>query len=83
MGQGVDKKLLTSLAENTGGLFKMATSGKALLEIYQEIDKLEKSEVESIRFVDYREYFNRFVLLAFGLLLLEIVLLNTVFRKVP
>lgn len=82
-GQGVDKKLLTSLAENTGGLFKMATSGKALREIYQEIDKLEKSEVESIRFVDYREYFNRFALLAFALLLLEIVLRNTLFRKVP
>lgn len=83
MGQGVDKKLLTYLAENTGGLFKMATNGKALREIYQEIDKLEKSEVESIRFVDYREYFNRFVVAAFALLLLEIGLRNTVFRKLP
>ncbi len=83
MGQGVDTKLLSYLAENTGGLFKMATNGKALREIYKEIDKLEKSEVESVRFVDYREYFNRFVILAFALLLLEIVLRNTVFRKLP
>jgi len=82
-GNGVDRKSLARLAERTGGIFRMAEDAKALRAVYQEIDKLEKSEVTSVRFLDYKEYFFNFALAAFILLLLETVLRCTVLRKIP
>ncbi len=82
-GNGVDRKSLTDLAETTGGLFRMAEDGKSLRSIYKEIDKLEKSEVTSLRFLDYKEYFFYFTLTAFILLALEMVLRCTIFRRIP
>lgn len=82
-GRGVDTKMLQSLADTTGGLFRMADDGEALRAIYREIDQLEKSEVESVRYMDYKEYFARFALIALILLALEAVLRCTVFRKIP
>ena len=82
-GAGVDEKALKTLAETTGGLFRIAEEAEALLEVYEEIDRLEKSEIESTRFVDYREIFPPFTLAGLGLLGLEIVLAGTVFRRIP
>jgi len=82
-GNGVDRKMLRGLAEKTGGIFRMADDAKALRSVYEEIDKLEKSKVESIRFLDYKEYFFYFALAAFILLITEIVLRCTVFRRIP
>lgn len=83
LGEGVDKKTLQSLAETTGGIFRMAEDADSLRAVYREIDGLERSEVESIRYLDYREKFQPFLLIALGLLILEILLTNTVFRKIP
>lgn len=82
-GRGVDKKTLTALAETTGGAFRMAEDGEALRAIYLEIDQLEKSEVESVRYMDYREYFVPFALIALGLLIVETILGHTLFRRAP
>ncbi len=82
-GDGVDRETLAKLAESTGGVFRMAEDAKALRAVYQEIDQLEKSEVESVRYIDYKEYFAFFVLAAFGLLVLEVVLGCTVLRRFP
>jgi len=54
-----------------------------LREIYEEIDKMEKSEIESVRFVDYRESFLGFALAGLLLIVFEIVLNSTLFRKIP
>jgi Ca-activated chloride channel family protein len=83
MGEGVDKKTLQSIADTTGGMFRLAEDGEALRSVYGEIDKLERSEVESIRYLDYRERFGPFLYLALGLLVLEMVLANTLFRRIP
>ncbi|MBC8317563.1 MAG: VWA domain-containing protein [Desulfobulbaceae bacterium] len=82
-GRGVDQKTLAMLAEETGGVFRMASNADSLRAIYGEIDQLEKSEIESIRFIDYREFFVPFIQAALALLLLEFLLSSTLFRKVP
>ena len=51
--------------------------------IYKEIDSMEKSEIESIRFVDYRESFLWLALAGFLLIIFEVILRNTVFRRIP
>jgi len=81
--QKVDTKTLKAVAEKTGGFFRKAENGEALREIYEEIDKMEKSEIESVRFVDYRESFLGFALAGLLLIVFEIVLNSTLFRKIP
>jgi Ca-activated chloride channel family protein len=83
LGEGVDKKTLQSLAETTGGIFRLAEDADSLRAVYREIDTLERSEVESIRYLDFRERFQPFLLIALGLLVIEVILTNTVFRKIP
>ncbi len=82
-GEGVDRDTLARLAESTGGLFRMAEDAQALRAVYQEIDRLEKSEVESIRYVDYKEDFVPFALAALILLALETGLRCTFLRRLP
>jgi Ca-activated chloride channel family protein len=61
----------------------MAEDGDALRAVYSEIDKLEKSEIESIRYMDYTERFTPFALTGLILLALEILLRTTYFRRIP
>ena len=81
--QSIDTKTLQAVAEKTGGFFRKAEDAESLYEIYEEIDKMEKSEIESIRFVDYRESFLWFALAGVFLIICEILLNNTLFRKIP
>lgn len=74
---------LDEIAKETGGTFQMANDSEALRKVYQKIDKLEKSEVESVKYLDYQERFLPLALAAFVLLMLDIILRNTVFRKIP
>ncbi len=82
-GPGVDEAALKAVAAATGGAYWMADSGDKLQEIYKEIDKMEKTEIESVRYVDYAERFVPFVLAGVFALCLEQVLLSTVFRRIP
>jgi Ca-activated chloride channel family protein len=77
----IDEKLMQSIAKNTGGKYFRATSNDKLAEIYQEINKLETTEIEELKFYDYDEKFRGFALLAGLLLLLEIGLRNTLYRS--
>lgn len=79
----VDEQALKTLAETTGGLYRIAGDAQALQAVYEEIDQLEKSEIESTRYVDYRESFPPFALAGLGLLALELVLAGTLFRTIP
>ncbi len=83
MGRGVDEKALKALSETTGGIYRVADDAETLRSVYEEIDELEKSEIETTRFVDYREFFPPFALAALGLLLFEVVLSGIVFRRLP
>ena len=81
--QRVDTKTLEAIAEKTGGFFRKAEDAESLRDIYKEIDKMEKSEIESVRFVDYKESFIGFALAGLLLLVSEIILNSTAFRKIP
>jgi Ca-activated chloride channel family protein len=82
-GEGVDRQTLQSVAESTGGIFRMAEDAEALRAIYREIDRLERSRIESVRYLDYRELFQLSLFLALGLLVTEIALSCTLFRRIP
>lgn len=82
-GQGVDEATLKSIADTTGGAFRMAENAASLRAIYEEIDELERSEIESVRFLDYKERFQPLAFVALGLLLIEVALGCTAFRRLP
>jgi Ca-activated chloride channel family protein len=77
----IDEELLKDIASVTGGRYFRATDNESLEEIYDEINKLEKTEVEEFKYYRYEEKFRLWVLLAGGLLLLEWILRNTLFRS--
>jgi Ca-activated chloride channel family protein len=79
----IDEKLLTQIANETGGKYYRAKDDSSLKNIYSEIDKLEKSKVEVTVNHRYKEEFLPFALAALTCLLLEWVLRMTVFRKFP
>jgi Ca-activated chloride channel homolog len=79
----IDEKTLREIAEKTGGKYFRARSKEELEQIYDEIDKLEKTEIKINEYVQYRELFPIFVYLGLALLILEILLGNTIFRKIP
>ncbi|GAA4896084.1 VWA domain-containing protein [Flaviramulus aquimarinus] len=77
----IDETLLKEIAEVTGGKYFRATNNKKLEEIYDEINKLEKTEIEEFKFYNYEEKYRPLVILAGLLLLLELLLRNTIFRS--
>ena len=76
----IDEKLLTQIAGMTGGKYFRATSNQKLDEVYQEIDKLERSKIEVTEFRRLHEEFYPLVAWALALLLLEFLLRKTIFR---
>lgn len=79
----LDVQLLQRIASETGGKYFRARDKEGLQQIYAQIDQLEKSRIDVTSYKRYRELFLPFVLAALGLLLLEITLRYTLFRKIP
>ncbi|GAA3644256.1 vWA domain-containing protein [Flavivirga jejuensis] len=77
----IDEVLLKEIANVTGGKYFRATNNRKLEEIYDEINKLEKTEIEEFKFYNYEEKYRSLVLLAGLLLLIELLLRFTVFRS--
>ncbi len=82
-GPTADPDTLKAIAKKTGGIFRSANSAKALQSVYKEIDELEKSKIESVRFMDYKEQFVPYLLFALLFIIFEIILSETLFRKLP
>jgi len=82
-GQSVDTETLRAIAHVTDGEFYLAEDARSLEAIYEEIDSLERTEIESLRYIDYRELFVPLVVTGLLLLLAEVVTSCTVFRKIP
>lgn len=76
----IDERLMRDIANTTGGQYYRATSNTKLNEIYEEINKLEKTDVEELRYFNYDEKYRGFVLIAGAILLLEFLLRRTLFR---
>jgi len=79
----IDEKLLQNIATETGGKYFRATDNQSLEKIYSDINQLEKSKVEVTSFHRYTEKFYPFIFAAMALLLIEIVLRYTLFKKFP
>ncbi len=79
----IDTKTLGDIARGTDGKFYRATNARELREIYQEIDKLEKSKIDVQHFSRRYEAYQPFALGALLALLLEVLLRITVFRRIP
>lgn len=79
----IDEETLKKIAERTGGKYFRADSSRKLMEIYNDIDELEKTEVEVERYFNYDELFYYFVLAGLVFLLLELILANSVWLKLP
>lgn len=79
----INEKLLREIAAETGGLYFRARDNAGLKNIYNEIDKLEKSRIEITSLKRFTEKFFPFALAAIILLVLEMVLRYTIFKKFP
>ena len=79
----IDEKLLTEIADLTGGMYFRATDTASLENIYNEIDKLETTPIEETGYNIYRELFGYFLIPGLFLLMLEVVLSNTFLRRIP
>ncbi len=79
----IDEETLKKIAQRTGGKYYRADKTETLRSIYDEIDRLEKTEIEVKKYQRYQELFAWVALPGLTLLLLEIVLKNTVWRKLP
>lgn len=76
----IDEALLKEIAKTTGGKYFRATSNTRLQEIYDEINKLEKTDIEEFKYTNYDEMFRPWAIFAFILIGLELLLRFTVFR---
>src|SRR4030095_3203229 len=79
----IDEKLLKQIADETGGRYFRAKDNEGLKNIYSEIDKLEKSRIETTTTTKFSEKFLPFVIAAAIFLLLEILLRLTLLKKFP
>ena len=79
----IDEKLLSEIAESTGGRYFRATDNTKLAEIYSEINKMEKARTTVDSFPIYKELFLTYALLALLALLLELLLNWFVIRRLP
>ena len=79
----INEEDLKKIAEITGGQYFRARSGEELDEIYSTIDQMEKTKIEVSRHTQYTELFHYFTLAGLALVMLELVLAGSIFRKLP
>ncbi len=79
----IDEKTLTQIAATTDGNYFRATSNSKLKEIYGEIDKLEKTKLNVKQYSKREEEYRWFALAAFFCVLLEVLLRNSILKKIP
>ena len=77
----IDEELLQFIASETQGQYFRDTDNSELQEIYDEIDTLEKTKIEEFKYYNYQEKYRYLLFFAGGLLLLEFILKNTLFRS--
>ncbi|WP_019037129.1 vWA domain-containing protein [Psychroflexus tropicus] len=77
----IDEDLLKTIAQSNGGKYFRATDNEKFQSIYEEIDALEKTEIEEFKFYNYGEKYRLFLLIAAGLLFVEFLLKYTLFRS--
>ena len=79
----VDEETLKKVADLTSAKYYRATDTETLEQIFEQIDKLEKSTVELTQYKQYRDLFPWLLASGFGLLVLQLVLTESVGRRLP
>jgi len=77
----IDEDLLKYIAKETEGKYFRATDNTKLKAIYEEINKLERTEIEEFKYYNYEENYRLLVILAGLFILIEVLLRNTVFKS--
>ena len=77
----IDELLLKEIADKTGGLYFRATDARRLQEIYDEINKLEKTEIEEIKFYNYNEKYRIFAIISLTILAFHWLMKNLIFKS--
>lgn len=78
----IDEEMLRNIADMTGGRYFRATDTEELQSVYDEIDKLEKTEIDEMIYTDYEELYLRFLLPGIILLMLSLVTEKVFFRTI-
>jgi len=79
----IDEKTLQDIANITDGKYFRATNNKTLIEVYKEIDRLERSKIENKEFSKKNEEYRKYGIGALILALLALILQFAVFRHIP
>lgn len=79
----IDEPMMQAIAQKTGGAYFRATDTHKLSQIYSEIDKMEKTIIEVKEYNKRNEAYFIFALIAFACILAEVVLRNTILRRIP
>ena len=76
----IDENTLIDIAQLTGGKYFRATSNSGLQNVYDEINKLEKSDVKTSKLYNYEEYFRIFLWIALAILVIDALLRWVIFK---
>jgi Ca-activated chloride channel family protein len=79
----IDEETLQAIARETGGRYFRATDKESLAEVYAEIDRLERTAVTEVRYLQYTEHYSAFVLAGMSLVGVAAIANSTVFRTLP
>jgi len=79
----IDEKTLKQIAQLTGAEYFRAKDERMLETVYQKISQMEKTEIKVKEYIQHEDLFFYFLFLGFGLFLAEIILANTIYRKIP
>jgi len=83
MPTDIDEELLKQIAQVTEGKYFRATDNNKLTQIYDQIDKLEKTKIEVKQFSTKKDEFLIFAIFAAIFLLSEVILRNSILRNIP
>jgi len=79
----IDEPTLKQIAQITGGEYFRAKDEKALAHIYKQISQMEQTKIRVKEYLQYNELFSNYAFVGLVLLVMEIVLANTRYRKIP
>ena len=79
----IDEKTLRAIADRTGGRYFHAADATGLAQIVEEIDRLERTEITEVRFLEYEHHYAAFVGAGLALIALSALLSGTVLRRLP
>ncbi|MDX2088585.1 MAG: VWA domain-containing protein [Kofleriaceae bacterium] len=79
----IDETTLRRIADKTGGQYFRATDHASLEQVYEQIDKLERTQIEDVQFTRYRQFYSYFVFAAMALVVAALLLRGTLLRRLP